>query len=446
MKTKILLFMIFLFSFFSFEKVHAETSVLSFSDAPTIADYKRIRGVKNLQFVLFELARVYVGAPAANSWDELEERGRKNSSGLSLDKIAEFISDTNLTVAFTKFSYNLIMKSLEADYSVVDKSYFDSAGFYKPLNGASIQANKGFAIDIANLFDANIVYLTAMPLASGYKYDSYGNLWTNRIRFTVRSSEFADYVPTVGYSGSSSLASYKSLTVDSVSSDSVVYSLDGVGATKDISYLSVAQAYDEVSYPLRALSSLTASVDVGTAVKTVVGTGVVAKDVAVDDVLAFDETKVLSKLGEKVDGESLEKATSAIPGDKVDGDTDTDSDSNVGSGVIGSIDKALTWLKEFFVPDFDGIQESFADFIDRLKNKFDFIFKLIDYIKSLFSSKKSLYDFYVVYRGEKLYPFPKRWLGDYVPIFRNIANIFVFLWTCITIYKRFVGEGDAIAT
>ncbi|MDT2837990.1 hypothetical protein P7H50_14130 [Enterococcus durans] len=441
MKTKILLFMIFLFSFFSFEKVHADASTLSFSDAPTIADYKRIRGVKNLQFVLFELARVYVGAPAANSWDELEERGRTNSSGLSLDKIAEFISDTNLTFTFTKFSYNLIMKSLETDYSVVDKNYFDSAGFYKPLNGASIQANKGFVIDIANLFNANVVYLTSRPLASGYEYDSYGNLWTNRIRFTVKSSKFADYVPTVGYSGSSSLASYKSLTVDSVSSDSVVYSLDGVGATKDISYLSVAQAYDEVSYPLRALSSLTASVDVGTAVKTVVGTGVVAKDVAVDDVLAFDERKVLSKLGEKVDGESLEKAISAIPGDKVDGDTDTDSDSNV-----GSIDKALTWLKEFFVPDFDGIQESFADFIDRLKNKFDFIFKLIDYIKSLFSSKKSLYDFYVVYRGEELYPFPKKWFGNYVPIFRNIANIFVFLWTCITIYKRFVGEGDAIAT
>ena len=442
MKKKIFVLIAIFLCFFSFEKVHADSGILSFSEAPTIAEYKRIRGVKNLHFVLFELARVYVGAPAVNSWDELEERGRTNSSGLSLDKIAEFISDTNLTVAFTKFSYNLIMKSLEADYSVVDKDYFDSAGFYKPLNGASIQANKGFAIDIANLFDANVVYLTAMPLASGYEYDSYGNLWTNRIRFTVKSSVFADYVPTVGYSGSSSLSSYKSLSVDSVSSDSVVYALDGAGSTKDISYLSVAQAYDEVSYPLRALSSLTASVDVGTVAKAVSGTGVVAKDVAVDDVLAFDETKVLSKLGEKVDGESLEKATSAVPGDKVD--TDTDSDSS--TGVVGSIDKALTWLKEFFVPDFDGIQETFKDFISKLQQKFDFIFKLVDYIKSLFSSKKSLYDFYVVYRGEKFYPFPKSVFEPFVPMFRNVANIFVFLWTCIRIYKRFVGEGDVIAT
>lgn len=444
MKNKLCILIAVFFAFFSFDKVHADTSTLSFSDAPTIADYKRIRGVKNLQFVLFELARVYVGAPAANSWDELEERGRTNSSGLSLDKIAEFISDTNLTFTFTKFSYNLIMKSLETDYSVVDKNYFDSAGFYKPLNGASIQANKGFVIDIANLFNANVVYLTSRPLASGYEYDSYGNLWTNRIRFTVKSSKFAGYAPTVGYSGSPSLSSYNSLVVDSVNSDSVLYALDGVGVTKDISYLSVAQVYDDVSYPLRALSSLTASVYVGTAVKTIAGTGVVAKDVAVDDVLAFDESKVLSNLGEKVDGESLEKVTSAIPVDKVEGDTDTDTDSS--TGVIGSIDRALAWLKEFFIPDFDGIQESFADFIDRLKNKFDFIFKLIDYIKSLFSSKKSLYDFYVVYRGEKLYPFPKKWFGEYVPIFRNIANIFVFLWTCITIYKRFVGEGDVIAT
>ncbi|MGG5305365.1 hypothetical protein IGK16_003036 [Enterococcus pernyi] len=442
MKHKLfVLIAIFLF-FFSFDKVHADTATLSFSDAPTIADYKRIRGVKNLHFVLFELARVYVGAPAANSWDELEERGKTNSSGLSLDKIAEFISDTNLTVMFTKFSYNLIMKSLETDYSVVNKNYFDSAGFYKPLNGASIQANKGFVIDIANLFNANVIYLTSRPLASGYEYDSYGNLWTNRIRFTVKSSKFADYAPTVGYSGSPSLSSYNSLVVDSVNSDSVLYALDGVGVTKDISYLSVAQVYDEVSYPLRALSSLTASVDVGTAVKTIAGTGVVAKDVAIDDILSFDETKVLSQLGEKVDGESLEKVVSAVSGANVDTDTDSGADSD----VVGSFGKVLTWLKEFFVPDFDGIQETFADFIDRLKDKFDFVFKLIDYIKSLFSSKKSLYDFYVVYRGEKLYPFPRSWFGSFVPVVRNVANIFVFLWTCITIYKRLVGEGDVIAT
>ena len=444
MKTKIFLFIAILFTFFSFEKVHADVSALSFSDVPTLSDYKRIRGVKNLQFVLFELARIYVGAPAANSWNELEERGKKNTEGLSAEKIAEFISNANLSVAFTKFSYNLIMKSLETEYSVADKNYFDTSGFYKPLNGASIQANKGFVIDVANLFNARVVYLTAMPVSGGSYIDSNHNLWINDIRFSVQSKSFSNYLPTVSYSGSSNTYGLGALGILDSSSDSVVYGLKGSGATKDISFLRVSQMYDEISFPLSALSSLNVSVDVGSLSKNLVGTGSVAKEVAENTTLTFDENKVLSQLGDKVDGESLEKVASSVPGTDVGIDSDEDASSS--TGIVGATNKLLSWLKEFFVPDFEGIQQTFKDFISKLQNKFDFIFKLVDYIKSLFSSKKSLYDFYVVYRGEKLYPFPKSRFGTAVPIFRNVANIFVFLWTCITIYKRFVGEGDAIAT
>ncbi|HFD1784173.1 TPA: hypothetical protein ACF1UF_002816, partial [Enterococcus hirae] len=114
--------------------------------------------------------------------------------------------------------------------------------------------------------------------------------------------------------------------------------------------------------------------------------------------------------------------------------------------ITDLLKKLFDGLFSFIIPDFDGIQNSFSDFVDNFKAKFQFVFQIKDCLDSLFSSEKSLYDFYVVYRGEKLYPFPKSRFETVVPFFRNVANIFVFLWTCIIIYKRFVGEGDVIAT
>ncbi|MGM0194715.1 hypothetical protein IGJ94_002900, partial [Enterococcus sp. AZ153] len=73
MKNRLFVLIAIFFTFFSFDKVHANTATLSFSDAPTIADYKRIRGPGNLKYVLLGLAGLAVGGVAVKNWDELEE-------------------------------------------------------------------------------------------------------------------------------------------------------------------------------------------------------------------------------------------------------------------------------------------------------------------------------------------------------------------------------------
>lgn len=448
MKNRLFVLIAIFFTFFSFDKVHANTATLSFSDAPTIADYKRIRGPGNLKYVLLGLAGLAVGGVAVKNWDELEEKGRSIGIGLTASEMAEFVFENTTAVAFTAFSYSLIQNALKQDYVVENKNYFDGSGFYKPLNAASIQANDGFYIDLANLFGANIAYLTSRPIANGFEVDSDGNMWMNTLELTVRSGGFSQYTPEIGFVSTPAANPLGALRVITTTPDSVTYGLTTTGTTKDLTYLKVKRGYDSIDYPIGVLTGLHIDVRVGTITKTLAGSGTLAKDVAIGTQLTFDETKPITQTG-VVDGALVDDIAISTPienvgtGEGAGSDTDVD----VGSGVIGgAISGILTWLKDFFVPDFDGIQDSFSDFIDRLKDKFDFIFKLIDYIKSLFSSKKSLYDFYVVYRGERLYPFPRSWFGSFVPVVRNVANIFVFLWTCITIYKRLVGEGDVIAT
>lgn len=472
MKTKIFLFIAILFTFFSFEKVHAD--ILDFKTAPSISEYKKKRGSDNLKYVLFGLSQLYSGGDSVKNWNELETIGQNALKNIDFDSMAEFITETQYSYRFTLLGYNLIMDSLRKGYTIENKNYFNSAGYYKPLNGASIKANEGFYIDIANLFKAKVVYLTAMPVDSGYRLEPNGSLYVNEIRLTVESSDYAKYKPSVSYVNSPTSENFQALPVLSSNAGSVVYSMTTKGSAKDISYLKVSKKYDGNDFPLSALSQLKITVLLGNDSRTqsISGSGVIS-DVSEGGVLYFDPKFNFNSENGIVDGNLVKKSTVDSP---VTDDSDSDSD-NSGGGILdflskllellgnlfsGLFDKLIDFLANnfitdllkklfnglfsFIIPDFDGIQSSFSHFIDNFKGKFQFVFQIKDYLDSLFSSKKSLYDFYVVYRGEKLYPFPKSRFGTAVPIFRNVANIFVFLWTCITIYKRFVGEGDAIAT
>lgn len=473
MKIKIFVLIAAFFCFFSFDKVHAD--VLDFKTAPSISEYKKNRGSDNLKYVLFGLAQLYSGGASVRNWDELEKIGQNALKDVDFDSMAEFIAETQYSYRFTLFGYNLIMDSLRKGYTIEDKNYFDSGGFYKTLNGASIKANEGFYIDVANLFKAKVVYLTAMPVDGGYRLDPDGSLYVNEIRLTVESSDYAKYKPSISYVSSPTSENFQALPVLNSNADSVVYSMTTKGSAKDISYLKVSKKYDESDFPLSALAQLKITVLLGNDSRTqsISGSGVIS-DVSEGGVLYFDPKFNFDSESGIVDGNLVKKSTVNSP---VTDDSDGDSDDGGGGGILDFLSKLLELLGDLFggffdklidflannfitdllkklfdglfsfiIPDFDGIQNSFSDFVDNFKAKFQFVFQIKDYLDSLFSSEKSLYDFYIVYRGEKLYPFPKSRFETIVPVFRNVANIFVFLWTCIIIYKRFVGEGDAIAT
>lgn len=472
MKHKLFVLFAIFFAFFSFDKVQAD--VLDFQTAPSISEYKKNRGSDNLKYVLFGLAQLYSGGTSVRNWDELEEIGLNALKDIDFDSMAEFIAETQYSYRFTLFGYNLIMDSLRKGYTIENKNYFDSGGFYKTLNGASIKANEGFYIDVANLFKAKVVYLTAMPVDGGYRLDPDGSLYVNEIRLTVESSDYAKYKPSVSYVSSPVSENFQSLPVLSSNSSSVVYSLATKGVAKDISYLKVSKKYNGSDFPLSALSQLKITVLLGNDSRTqsISGSGVVS-DVSEGGVLYFDPKFKFDSESGVVDGNLVKKSTVNSP---VVDDSDNGSGDS-GGGILDFLSKLLELLGELFggffddlidflannfitdllkklfdglfsfiIPDFDGIQKSFSDFVDNFKGKFQFVFQIKDYLDSLFSSEKSLYDFYIVYRGEKFYPFPRSWFGSFVPVIRNVANIFVFLWTCITIYKCFVGEGDVIAT
>lgn len=473
MKVKFLLFFsIFLF-FFSSNTVKAD--LLDFKEAPSIAEYKKNRGYDNLKYVLFGLSQLYSGGSSVKNWDELESIGQNALKNIDFDSIAEFIAETQYSYRFTLLGYNLIMDSLRKGYTIENKNYFDSGGFYKTLNGASIKANEGFYIDIANLFKAKVVYLTAMPVDGGYRLDPDGSLYVNEIRLTVESSDYAKYKPSISYVSFPTSENFQALPVLNSNADSVVYSMTTKGSAKDISYLKVSKKYDESDFPLSALSQLKITVLLGNDSRTqsISGSGVIS-DVSEGGVLYFDPKFNFDSESGIVDGNLVKKSIVNSP---VTDDSDGGSDDSGGGGILdflsklldvlgnlfgGLFDRLIDFLSnnfitdllqklfsslfDFIIPDFKGIEDSFSAFFDKLKNKFSFIFQLIDYFNDLFSSPKSLYDFKISYSNNEVYLFPREVYEPYFPKLRAICNVFLFLFTILTIYKRFVGEGDVIAT
>ena len=126
-------------------------------------------------------------------------------------------------------------------------------------------------------------------------------------------------------------------------------------------------------------------------------------------------------------------------------DIRTDINDRV-TDVSNDISDIWTWLKEFFIPDFTGIQASWLSMFEKIKLKFRPITELSTSFTSVFSKRKSIYDLEVEIFGEKLRPVPIE-LKSAIDVFRSFATALLVLMTLTRIYKRFTGDdGEVIAT
>lgn len=104
-----------------------------------------------------------------------------------------------------------------------------------------------------------------------------------------------------------------------------------------------------------------------------------------------------------------------------------------------------TWLKDFFVPDFAGIKDSWVMTMNKIKLKFKPITNIANSFTGVFSVRKSIYSLEFEVFGQKIKPVPIE-LKPAIDIFRTFATAFCVFLTLTRIYKRFVGEDDVIAT
>lgn len=110
-----------------------------------------------------------------------------------------------------------------------------------------------------------------------------------------------------------------------------------------------------------------------------------------------------------------------------------------------SIADVLEWLKIFFVPDFAGIKATWINSLDLIKLKFKPLINVAASFSNVFSRRKSIYDLEIEIFDEKVRPVPIT-LKSSIDIFKNFATALCVLLTIMRAYRRFVGEGDAIAT
>lgn len=103
------------------------------------------------------------------------------------------------------------------------------------------------------------------------------------------------------------------------------------------------------------------------------------------------------------------------------------------------------WLKDFFVPDFAGIKDSWVMTMNKIKLKFKPITNIANSFTGVFSVRKSIYSLEFEVFGQKIKPVPIE-LKPAIDIFRTFATAFCVFLTLTRIYKRFVGEDDVIAT
>lgn len=146
---------------------------------------------------------------------------------------------------------------------------------------------------------------------------------------------------------------------------------------------------------------------------------------------------VKDSISEKISSMS-DSLVLSIEGVQTKVESGINSISQVGAGV-------LTWLKNFFVPDFSGIKDSWVSLLDKLKGKFKPILDLTSSFSNVFSSRKSIYDIEITIFKQKIRPVPIT-LKPAIDVFRAFANALCILLTLWRTYKRFVGEGDVIAT
>lgn len=434
---KKILFIVFLL--ISFGLTTKKANALSFAEAPTINDYVSVRGSTNLYRVLFGLTFLYFSGSQATSWDELEAIGERGTADSTFDQIASFIADHTFEVQLTKFGFGLIMAQLLREYPVVEKNYFDSAGYYIPLSQQTALGRGGIYIDFANLFNANTIYVTSAPLANGYEYRN-NDLWVNRMDITIDSPRFASvandlFIEIVNSPDRHSGVSFNTTTI---TGSIVTLETVGAGVTRAANFGRIDVDIRTSLASLNSVLGMDVSIRVGDMTKTL--KGLLNKEIPLEklnygQVLKVNPTAVLDRDNTgTIDWADVNDVVTEKP----------DTDTEVGDDTSSIIKQIVAFLEKLFIPDFTGVNKKMNDLRELMSKKFGPIFDFVNAFRSIFSGGKSLHDLRLNIFDRTFIPFPKETLEQPFIIMRNLLNGFIVLFTLIRCYKRVVGEGDLI--
>ncbi|MBE9895808.1 hypothetical protein G8C15_10710 [Enterococcus casseliflavus] len=413
-----------------------EGEALSFSEAPTLADYLEERGDSKLAYVLGAIARLHFGA-TARDWDELEQQGTKMMQGLSLESIAEFIFVNTYQYKLTKTAFQLITESLQEEIQIEDKDYFDLSGAYKPLNARNILIRRGAFIDVANLFGARAIMTTTQPYEKGYNF-SNNYLYVNEIEMQVNSAAMGLGNRIFDFQVVSSVNGTSGRTIPFIGAIQNIfhYKYVAAGMSQDFSFFRVDPEYSESLSELRLLTGMSVTITIGDMKRVIHGTGTIKGELEIDRIITIDPNDPVVEVEEEEEEEA------------------DDGDSWWERLIKWLLEKLLNplfeffdWIKEFFVPDFSGISARFESFVDKLTEKFSGIGEIMSVFSGFFVSEKSLHDLTVVWLDGKEYAvFPREYTAVFFVNLRRGVNVLVFMMTGIYIWKKVTGEGDAIAT
>ena len=440
-----------------------EGEALSFSEAPTLADYVEERGDSKLVYVIGAVARLHFGA-TARDWDELEEQGTAMLQDLSVQSIAEFIFVNTYQYKLTTTAYKLITESLQSEFSVQNKEYFDLSGAYIPLNAQNILIRGGAFVDVANLFGASAILTTTRPLDNGYEY-SNNQLLINGIELQLINSDLALTQKILDFevvSGENNTSGRYLPFVGSIQS-TYNYQYSAAGMAQDYSFFRVDANVSDSLSELRLLTQMNMTITIGDMTRTIFGTGRINADLEIDKIVTIDPDEPILSDGDG--GDNGENGGDSGEGGWWDGVVGGVADWLLEKllaplfAFFDWIKEFLTdfllkpllaffdWIKDFFIPDFSGIADRFGSFVELLTNKFAGVVEIMDLLSGFFVSEKSLHDLTIVWLDEKEYAiFPREYTEAFFVNLKRSINVLVFMLTAIHIYKKITGEGDAIAT
>lgn len=450
MKKLFILFLLIFSLSLAPETVHA----LSFSQAPTIEAYREERGDSKLAYVIGAIARLHFGA-TAKDWDELEMQGSKLLQNLSPQAIAEFIFVNTYEYKFTMTFYQLLAESLESEFAVQEKEYFDLSGAYIPLNARNILVRGGVFIDVANLFNASAILTTTRPLEKGYEY-SNNQLLINEIEMQVNNPSLALTQKILAFEVVTGENRHSGRYIPFVGAIQSIYNYQytATGMAQDYSFFRVDADFSDSLSELRLLTQMNITIKIGDMTRDIHGVGRISPDLEIGRTVTIDPNEPIVEEPEDSDS-----------------DEEDDSGDSWWSGLFKwLLDKLLTplfaffdwlkdfllnlllkplldffdWIKHFLIPDFSGVTDKLNELFDLFKNKFGFIFQLVDQLSGLFQSGKSLHDLKITAYGETITVFPREAFGTAFQTIRSIAGAGMVLFTIIRCYKRVVGEEDVI--
>lgn len=120
--------------------------------------------------------------------------------------------------------------------------------------------------------------------------------------------------------------------------------------------------------------------------------------------------------------------------------------SNGFSDILNLFDSLTDKIISLLIPkDIDFLDEGFKSIEIKFNSKFESFINIGDGLKKMFTPSNAdfidaiSFEFY----GNKFSP-PKSLLDRYVPIFRNLMSVSIWLTVAVGIYKKVTGEGDLI--